>query len=49
MPAKSKAQFRMMEAAAHGYSDKVKPSVAREFVKKTKSYKALPSRVRKSK
>lgn len=32
MPSKSKAQHRLMEAAAHGYSKKVPIKVAKEFV-----------------
>jgi hypothetical protein len=35
MPAKSAAQYRLMQAALHGASDKVPKGVAREFVEKT--------------
>ena len=48
MPAKSKAQFRFMEAVAHGMKPKggKGPSVsqAKEFVAATPSYKALPAK-----
>ena len=51
MPAKSKAQLRMMQAAEHNpeFAKKVgiKPSVAKEFVDKTKNPKKLPARVKK--
>ena len=46
MPAKSKAQFRLMEAAAHtpgGYGG-VPQSVGKEFAAATPSYKALPAK-----
>lgn len=35
MPAKSSKQYKLMQAAAHGTSDKVPEGVAREFIKKT--------------
>lgn len=35
MPAKSGAQYRLMQAALHGQTDKVPKDVAREFVEKT--------------
>ena len=35
MPAKSGAQYRLMQAALHGQSSKVPKKVAREFVEKT--------------
>lgn len=45
MPAKSKAQFRAMQAAAHGKSTLGIPqSVGREFVAATKNAKRLPAR-----
>ena len=45
MPAKSKAQFRAMEAAAHGHSTLGIPkSVGKEFADATKSPKKLPER-----
>jgi hypothetical protein len=48
MPAKSKAQFRAMGAAAGGKSTLGIPkSVGQEFVKATKSYKALPEKKKK--
>lgn len=48
MPAKSAAQFRAMQAAAHGNSTLGIPeSVGREFAEATPSPKALPPRVRK--
>lgn len=51
MPAKSKAQFRLMAAAANNpkIAEKVGISkkTAKEFVDKTKSYKSLPKKVRK--
>jgi hypothetical protein len=46
MPAKSKAQFRLMAAVTHSpsFAKKVgiKSSVGKEFVGATKSYKKLP-------
>lgn len=51
MPAKSKAQFRLMAAAEHNpaFARKVgiKPSVGKEFVQATPSYKALPEKTMK--
>lgn len=51
MPAKSKAQFRFMQAAAHSPSFAAKAgisrSVAKEFVARTASPKRLPARVAK--
>ncbi len=48
MPAKSKAQFRMMEAIAHGAKPKSgkgpSKAVAQEYVTATKSPKSLPER-----
>lgn len=35
MPAKSAAQYRLMQAALHGQSNKVPKEVAKEFVEKT--------------
>lgn len=35
MPVKSAAQFRLMQAAAHGNSSKVPKAVAKEFLSKT--------------
>jgi len=35
MPAKTGKQYRLMQAAAHGASDKVPEGVAKEFIKKT--------------
>ncbi len=50
MPAKSKAQFRAMEAAAHGRSTLGIPTkVGKEFVSATKSPKRLPARKKKAK
>lgn len=48
MPAKSKAQFRFMEAIAHGGIKKpdLSPDKAKEFVQ-GQSYKALPDKVSK--
>lgn len=50
MPAKSKAQFKLMAAAEHNprFAKKVDISsaVAKDFVEKTKSYKTLPKRVK---
>jgi hypothetical protein len=49
MPAKSKAQYRLMQGVASG-SIKVKglsKSEAKDYVKKTKSYSALPSKKKK--
>lgn len=50
MPAKSRAQYRLMQAAAHGKARKGGPSKAqaKEFVEATKSYKALPEKVKKT-
>ena len=47
MPAKSQAQWRLMQAAAHGHSDKVPPSVAREFIAATQHPGKLPTHSRK--
>lgn len=51
MPAKSKAQFKLMAAVEHNpkFAKKVgiKPSVGKDFVKATKDYKALPARSKK--
>lgn len=51
MPAKSKAQFKLMAAAANNpaIAKKVgiKAAVAKEFIDKTKSYKTLPKKVKK--
>ena len=44
MPAKSKAQFRFMAAAAHGKVKGISPKIGKEFVHKTSSYKSLPAR-----
>lgn len=45
MPAKSKAQFRAMEAAAHGHSTLgISKKVGKEFASTTKSPKSLPER-----
>jgi hypothetical protein len=44
MPVTSKAQWRLMQAAAHGKSDKVSPAVAKEFLSATHSPKHLPER-----
>lgn len=45
MPSKSKAQHRLMEAAAHGKSTKVPASVAKEFVRADKGrVKLLPEK-----
>jgi hypothetical protein len=53
MPAKSKAQFKLMAAAEHNpqFAKKVgiSSSVAKDFVEKTKSYKALPKKVTRKK
>ena len=47
MPAKSKAQNRLMQAAARGDTRLgVARKVAREFVRKTKGVKHLPERVK---
>lgn len=51
MPVKSKAQLRLMAGAANSpaFSKKVgvSKSVAKEFVKATKSAKTLPEKVKK--
>jgi len=48
MPAKSQAQYRLMQAAAHGKTRAGVPKkVAREYVKKTKSPGRLPEKVKK--
>jgi hypothetical protein len=39
MPAVSGAQYRLMQAALHGASDKVPKDVAREFISKTPAKK----------
>lgn len=45
MPAKSKAQFRAMQAAAHGKSTLGIPvKVGKKFTAATGSYKMLPAR-----
>jgi phosphate starvation-inducible protein PhoH len=45
MPAKSQAQFRAMEAAAHGQSTLgISATVGKEYVAATKNAKALPKR-----
>lgn len=48
MPAKSKAQFRFMEAVAHGGIHKpgLTPAKAQEFVS-GQSYKTLPGKLKK--
>ncbi len=48
MPAKSKAQNRLMHAAAEGKVPGVPKSVGKEFVKHTSSTKNLPEHVKKS-
>lgn len=35
MPAKSAKQYKLMQAAAHGASDKVPSNIAKEFIRKT--------------
>lgn len=51
MPAKSKAQFKLMQAVIHNPSVAKKtgitPKVAKEFVSATKSVKNLPQKVKK--
>lgn len=51
MPAKSKAQYKFMQAAAHNPAVAkragIKQSVAKEFVKSTKSPGKLPARAKK--
>jgi len=49
MPSKSKAQSRLMHAAAEGRSKKVPQSVAREFAKqdKKRGTKHLPARAKR--
>ncbi len=50
MPPKSKAQFRAMQAAAHGKSTKGIPAgVAKEYLSHTTSYSKLPEKVKKKK
>lgn len=49
MPAVSKAQYRLMQAAAHGKSDKVSESVGREFVAATPHPGKLPEKQEKAK
>ena len=45
MPATSQAQYRAMQAAAHGKSTKGIPaSVGKEYVAATKNVQALPKR-----
>jgi hypothetical protein len=46
MPGKiqSKAQYRLMQAAAHGQTDKVPQSVAQELVATTKNPGKLPAK-----
>lgn len=50
MPAKSKAQARLMNAAAHNpeFAREVgiKPSVAEDFAAKGRAYKRLPEKVK---
>ena len=48
MPAKSKAQFRAMAAAAEGESDTIHiaPKKAKEYLKKVR-YSKLPEKVKK--
>lgn len=48
MPAKSKAQFRAMAAAAEGDSDviDISPKKAKEYLKKVR-YSKLPEKVKK--
>ena len=48
MPAKSKAQFKAMEAAAHGDSSTIDidPKKAKEYLAKVK-YSKLPERVKR--
>lgn len=50
MPAKSKAQFRLMEAAAHGKAKNahITTKVAKEFIS-GQSPKGLPEKVMKKK
>lgn len=53
MPAKSKAQFKFLQALIHG-GLKNKPeglskAKAQEYIDKTKSYKALPNKVKSKK
>jgi hypothetical protein len=49
MPAKSKSQFRLMQMAAAGKSDKVPAKVAKEFLKETpkEKFKKLKERLAK--
>ena len=48
MPAKSRAQYRAMQAAAHGHSTLGIPKkVGKEFASATKSPKSLPEQKRK--
>lgn len=50
MPAKSQAQFRAMEAAAHGHSTLgIPPQVGAEYVAATPSPKALPKKAKRLK
>jgi hypothetical protein len=45
MPAKSKAQFKAMQAAAHGKSTlKIPVKVGKEYAGATKNPKSLPAR-----
>jgi hypothetical protein len=45
MPAKSKAQFKAMQAAAHGKSTlKIPVKVGKEFAAATKNVKKLPEK-----
>lgn len=50
MPTKSKAQFKLMAAVGHNpaFAKKVgiSPKVGKEFVSATKSFKALPKKVK---
>lgn len=50
MPARSKAQFRAMQAAAHGHGTiGIPPVVARRYLKYDVDVKALPERLAKKK
>lgn len=45
MPAKSQAQYKAMQAAAHGHSTlNIPKKVAKEYVAATKNPKSLPKR-----
>ena len=46
MPVKSQAQFRAMQAAAHGHSTLgIPPSVGKEFTSSHQSPKGLPEKL----